>query len=406
MKKKLFYFISTILFLLLFSKGVFSEKRELRLEGEYLESSGSPYFEVRYRAQTKIPVLCQDFHAFNGGNEGEIEEFQYLPETSGSHYEITIPLDEKRWSFICDFQPYLVKVEKRELFNVTPKNITFVKEPNMYEIILETKLISQNRNSYHIDFGKWLLPEERTLSYKKRKWQEKKIAMVPITGTKDEMKFLYRMFIAPYIKTYHKIPDTKTGQQLLYHEDEIPADKYPLELGRKILFRDGYPLDRWSNPFQYRAQRVNGKYSPLFSLGSDGIKSSDDIELKKIQDPLGQIQYYKHIEKMKITAKRLSLVSQIFKAYIKVHKKAPTQEVGDAFLRLEGNFTPYIGKGISQDYVQKLKETIPYKNGYPMDAWNNRFRYKAAIGVQASVYSTGEDGLDNGKGLRKSLPSR
>jgi hypothetical protein len=308
MSKKLPYILGVILLAMLI-KGFFHEKREIKIEGAYQTDSDIPYFEVRYQAQANIPVLCQDFYLYQGESYGETKTYRYWPRTMGSHYEITIPLDENRWSFICDFQPVSVWAENRKLFDVTPENITFVRNPHTDKMALEAKLRSHNGSHYRIDFGELLLPEEQMDWYKRKKSQQKKKAKAPVKKT----------------------------------------------------------------------QKVSSRKNHLSSL----------------------------VRKERLTSKRLSMISQVFKAYINVHKKTPTQKVGDALLRLEGDFTPYIGKGISDDYVQKLRKTIPYKNGYPIDAWGNRFRYKAAGNmVQASVYSTREDGLDNRKVIRRSFPVR
>lgn len=399
-KKLLFISASVIvLVLFLFKK----DSREVVVHGELLAGD---FFamQVRYTAKNEIG-FCQDWSLF-GGTQQETESFKYYPTKTGTHYEFTVPLDEMRWSFICDFQPTEIWTDTQNLFEVTPESITFVKNPYRGLSVRETKFIGQDGNRYEINFAKMIAPVERTDWYKKEKRRKKLKAMYPEREMQKQMMLLQEHVIYPYIQEHKKIPNATVGQQLLQQNT-----KHLKELRKKISYVDGNFIDMWGNPFQYRVKKAQGnkkESSTLFSLGPDGVKSSDDIEAPQGPlVPLRKIAYYARAEKMEITSDRLWLITKIFKAYIVMHKKSPSQEEGERLLRLEGDFSPYFDKGITENYVKELKETIPYRDGYPLDIWNNPFIYKEEKqGVQASISSTGEDGLDNGEGLRRNLPVR
>ena len=85
-----------------------------------------------------------------------------------------------------------------------------------------------------------------------------------------------------YIDKMGYAPNRDEAQKLLRHEPNLAKvdfyNKHELDRYNKIPKRDGNPLDPWGNPYQYREENLNKVIdAALFSLGADGVRSSDDI---------------------------------------------------------------------------------------------------------------------------------
>jgi len=96
-----------------------------------------------------------------------------------------------------------------------------------------------------------------------------------------QMAYLVELFTV-YINKMGYAPRKEEAQKLFRHEENLAkADFYNsrgLERYNKIPKSEGNPIDPWGHLYQYREENVTqGIDAAVFSLGEDGVKSSDDI---------------------------------------------------------------------------------------------------------------------------------
>jgi len=96
-----------------------------------------------------------------------------------------------------------------------------------------------------------------------------------------QMSNLAQLF-STYINKMGYAPTKEEAKKLFRHEENLAkADFYDsrgLERYKKIPKREGNPIDPWGHLYQYREESVTqGTDAAIFSLGEDGVKSSDDI---------------------------------------------------------------------------------------------------------------------------------
>jgi len=96
-----------------------------------------------------------------------------------------------------------------------------------------------------------------------------------------QMSNLAELFTT-YINKMGYAPTKEEAKKLFRHEENLAkADFYDsrgLERYNKIPKSEGNPIDPWGHPYQYREENARqGIDAVVFSLGKDGVKSSDDI---------------------------------------------------------------------------------------------------------------------------------
>lgn len=116
---------------------------------------------------------------------------------------------------------------------------------------------------------------KRSLSHKLKPFKTRKQEAI------RQMANLAELF-SNYIVKMGYAPTNDEAQKLLRHEENLAMSDFygqrELEQYNKIPKRAGNPIDPWGNPYQYREENLEKVIDALlYSLGKDGVKSSDDI---------------------------------------------------------------------------------------------------------------------------------
>lgn len=114
---------------------------------------------------------------------------------------------------------------------------------------------------------------------------------------------------------------------------------------------------------------------------NDILKQKKDVKQEKFED----IKIAKDSLTMR---KKLKLLQRLtIGKYIKRYKRVPTKNESKELLNLR-KYSSYL----TDNDIAKLKKYIKFKDGYPLDDWEEPVRYKIVNGKYATLYSLGPDG--------------
>ena len=116
---------------------------------------------------------------------------------------------------------------------------------------------------------------KRSLSHKLKPFKTRREEAI------RQMATLAQLF-SNYIVKMGYAPTNDEAQKLLRHEENLAMSdfygQHELKRYEKIPKRAGNPLDPWGNAYQYREENLEKVIDAvLYSVGEDGVKSSDDI---------------------------------------------------------------------------------------------------------------------------------
>ncbi len=412
-------YIIIILFVLVVSKNIimdyFSNDDKLVIHGKI-----SPYYSYRlktyYEAHSSLPI-CYGFGSgwIWGGSifRKKSAKFTYQPTINQNKHTITIPLNYPKLN-ICDYQitritldvPHdndLVLFENYDVLEYTNYGSNY-NNPNHRTSAVIPVLKSKNENSYNIDFYSYADYD----AYIDQLELKEEVQKTTSKNTRQQLGLLHKLIISPYIRKYKKLPDELKVQKLLSQSnkmlyiEERQRKRNREKLKENITYVNGKPVDKWGNLFRSKIVRsTDFEHIVLFSLGSDGVESKDDIYSnirQGLPDPLYDENH--HIKKRAMnTSKSINLLLSSLNKYQYKYKKIATPAEAKELFKKNNKFDihPSTSNGLDE-------KDLTYIDDIPVDGWGHPFIYDIKSDrLHPMVYSLGEDGIKSGDDIKRKM---